>query len=152
MKFYSLLYFTFFSIIFIFFDRFSKYLIVKNLKYGKTVYLINNFLKLEKVENRGGIFGLFPDGKIFFIVASFIAIILLLYFLFKINPNKTFIILNLSLIFSGIVGNLIDRLSYGYVIDFISIGNFPVFNLSDSYITIGILLMFIFLWKEDILD
>lgn len=150
MKIYTLIYFSFFTLLFLFFDRFSKYLVIKNLSSQDTIYIFKDFLKFEKVENRGGIFGIFPDGKNFFIIISFIAIILLLYFFIKLNPKSLLIIFNLSLIFSGIVGNLIDRLKYGYVIDFISIKNFPVFNFSDSYITIGVFLMFIILWKEKI--
>lgn len=150
MKLYSTLYFIIFASILIFFDRISKYFVIKNLNSQRTIHIFKDILKLEKVENRGGIFGIFPDGKFFFIIISFIAIILLLYFFIRINPKTIFIIFNLSLIFSGILGNLVDRLIYGYVIDFISVKNFPVFNLSDSYITVGIILMFIFLWKQDI--
>ncbi|MGB9750273.1 MAG: signal peptidase II [Caldisericia bacterium] len=150
MKLYSTLYFIIFASILIFFDRISKYFVIKNLNSQKTIHIFKDFLKFEKVENRGGIFGIFPDGKFFFIIISFIAIILLLYFFIRINPKTIFITFNLSLIFSGILGNLIDRLIYGYVIDFISVKNFPVFNFSDSYITVGIILMFIFLWKQDI--
>lgn len=150
MRLYSTILFIIFTSIFIFLDRISKIFIIKNLNFGETIYILKNLLKFEKVENRGGIFGIFPDGKNFFIIISFVAIILLLYFFFKINPKTLFIIFNISLIFSGILGNLLDRLIYGYVIDFISVGNYPVFNLSDSYITIGIILMFIFLWKQDI--
>jgi len=150
MKLYSTLYFIIFTSIFIFFDRISKYFVIKNLHFGKSFNILKDILKFEKVENRGGVFGIFPDGKNFFIVISFIAIILIIYFFIKINPKNIFIVFNLSLIFSGILGNLIDRLKYGYVIDFISVRNFPVFNLSDSYITIGIILMFIFLWNQDI--
>jgi signal peptidase II len=150
MKLYSTLYFIIFTSIFIFFDRISKYFVIKNLHFGESINILKDILKFEKVENRGGVFGIFPDGKNFFIVISFIAIILIIYFFIKINPKNIFIVFNLSLIFSGILGNLIDRLKYGYVIDFISVRNFPVFNLSDSYITIGIILMFIFLWNQDI--
>lgn len=150
MKLYSTFYFIIFTSIFIFFDRISKYFVIKNLDFGESINILKDLLKFEKVENRGGVFGIFPDGKNFFIVISFIAIILIIYFFIKINPKTIFLIFNLSLIFSGISGNLIDRLKYGYVIDFISFKNFPVFNLSDSYITIGIILMFIFLWNQDI--
>lgn len=150
MKFYYFIYFLIFTSIFIFLDRISKYFVVKNLDYNETVHIFKDLLKFEKVENRGGIFGIFPEGRYFFIIISFIALMLLLYFFIKIEPKTLFIAFNISLIISGILGNLIDRLKYGYVIDFISVKNFPVFNLSDSYITIGIVLMLIFLWKMDL--
>lgn len=150
MKFYYFIYFLIFTLIFTFLDRISKYLVVKNLDYSETVHIFKDLLKFEKVENRGGIFGIFPEGRYFFIIISFVALMLLLYFFIKIEPKTLFITFNISLIISGISGNLIDRLKYGYVIDFISVKNFPVFNLSDSYITIGIVLMLIFLWKMDL--
>jgi len=150
MKFYYFIYLLIFTSIFIFFDRISKYFVVKNLDYNETVHIFKDLLKFEKVENRGGIFGIFPEGRYFFIIISFVALMLLLYFFIKIEPKTLFITFNISLIISGISGNLIDRLKYGYVIDFISVKNFPVFNLSDSYITIGIVLMLIFLWKMDL--
>ncbi|HOC53064.1 MAG TPA: signal peptidase II [Caldisericia bacterium] len=150
MKFYYFIYFLIFTSIFIFLDRISKYFVVKNLDYNEKIHIFKDLLKFEKVENRGGIFGIFPEGRYFFIIISFIALMLLLYFFIKIEPKTLFIAFNISLIISGILGNLIDRLKYGYVIDFISVKNFPVFNLSDSYITIGIVLMLIFLWKMDL--
>lgn len=144
------IYFFIFSFIFVFFDRVSKYFVIKNIKYGDTVKILGDFLKFERVDNRGGIFGLFPNGKIIFIVLSIIALIIIFTFLAKFKFNSIFLIFFVSFIFSGIVGNLIDRVLYGYVIDFISVKNFPVFNLSDSYITIGVILTVLYLWKRDL--
>lgn len=144
------IYFFIFSLIFVFFDRLSKYFVIKNIKYGDIVKILGDFLKFERVDNRGGIFGLFPNGKIIFIVLSIIALIIIFIFLVKFKFNSIYLIFLLSLIFSGIVGNLIDRVLYGYVIDFISVKNFPVFNLSDSYITIGVILTILYLWKKEL--
>lgn len=142
--------FLIFSFIFVFFDRVSKNFVIKNIKHGETIKIFNDFLSFERVDNRGGIFGIYPDGKIFFIILSIIALILIFIFLLKYQINSYFLIFLISLIFSGIVGNLIDRIIYGYVIDFISVKNFPVFNLSDSYITIGVILILIYLWKKEL--
>lgn len=144
------IYFLIFSFVFVFFDRVSKNFVIKNIKYGETIRILDDFLKFERVDNRGGIFGIFPDGKIFFIILSILALILIFIFLLRYQFNSYFLIFLISLIFSGIFGNLIDRIIYGFVIDFISVKNFPVFNLSDSYITIGVILIVIYLWKKEL--
>ncbi|MDI6860575.1 MAG: signal peptidase II [Caldisericia bacterium] len=142
--------FIIFSCIFVFLDRLSKIFVIKNIKYGESIKILGDFLKFERVDNRGGIFGIFPDGKIFFIVFSILALFLIFIFLFKYKFNSCFLIFLISLIFSGIVGNLIDRILYGFVVDFISVKNFPVFNLSDTYITVGVVLIVVYLWKKEL--
>ncbi|MCX8094905.1 MAG: signal peptidase II [Caldisericia bacterium] len=144
------IYFVIFSSIFIFLDRISKYFVIKNIKYGDSIKILGNFLKFERVDNRGGIFGLFPNGKYIFITLSIIALIIIFIFFIKYEFKFTLFIFLLSLIFSGITGNLIDRIFYGFVVDFISVKNFPVFNLSDSYITIGVILIVFYLWREEL--
>ena len=131
-------------------DRISKYLIIKNLSYGETIKLFGNFLKITRVENPGGIFGFFPRGKVFFLGLSIVAIGILLFFILKHLKKDPFITIILTLLLSGVVGNLLDRVIYGSVIDFIHVLDFPVFNLSDSYITIGIIIAIFYLWKKGI--
>ncbi len=147
MRFIIFLIFSFFLILF---DRISKFFILKNLRFGESIKILDDLLKFERVENRGGIFGFFPQGKYFFIFISIVALIIIFIIFIKLKSNSIFLIFLLSLIFSGIFGNLIDRIFYGYVVDFISVKNFPVFNLSDSYITVGVILILIFLWKENL--
>jgi signal peptidase II len=144
------LYFFIISSMLILFDRLTKYFILKNLKFGESIKIIGEILKFEKVENRGGVFGIFPQGRYFFIIISIVALFIIFIIFIKLKLESKIIIFLLSLIFSGIFGNLIDRIFYGYVIDFISIKNFPVFNLSDSYITIGVILILLFLWKKEL--
>ena len=131
-------------------DRISKYLIIKNLSYGETIKLFGNLLKITRVENPGGIFGFFPRGKVFFLGLSIVAIGVLLSLILKYLKKDPFISIILTLLLSGVVGNLLDRVIYGSVIDFIHVLNFPVFNLSDSYITIGIIITLFHIWKKAI--
>ena len=125
------------SIFLIILDFISKLLIFN-------FFLIPNFLYLTFVTNTGTFWGLFSNINIFFMILSIIVLSLLIYIItVKTTLNKLNIILY-SLVISGIIGNLIDRIIRGYVVDFIGIKifnyNFPIFNFADIYIVIGVLL------------
>ena len=96
------------------------------------------------VFNTGGAFGILKGINIFFVIINVVILGVCLYYYKK----KKFRIPLLFLI-SGIIGNLIDRVYFGYVRDFISIGTFPVFNLADSFNFIGIVLLIVIFWKKD---
>ncbi len=130
------------SIFLIILDFISKLLIVNFLKID--LFLIPNFLYLTFVTNTGTFWGLFSNINIFFMILSIIVLSLLIYIItVKTTLNKLNTILY-SLVISGIIGNLIDRIIRGYVVDFIGIKifnyNFPIFNFADIYIVIGVLL------------
>lgn len=130
------------SLFLIILDFISKLMIVSFLK--GDIFLIPNFFYLTYVTNTGTFWGLFSDINLFFIVLSITILIALIYIIVKkITLNKLNTILY-SLVISGIIGNLIDRIIRGYVVDFIGIKifnyNFPIFNFSDIYIVIGVLL------------
>ena len=130
------------SIFLIILDFISKLLIVNFLKVD--LFLIPNFLYLTFVTNTGTFWGLFSNINIFFMILSIIVLSLLIYIItVKTTLNKLNTILY-SLVISGIIGNLIDRIIRGYVVDFIGIKifnyNFPIFNFADIYIVIGVLL------------
>ena len=130
------------SIFLIILDFISKLLIINFLKVD--LFLIPNFLYLTFVTNTGTFWGLFSNINIFFMILSIILLSLLIYIItVKTTLNKLNTILY-SLVISGIIGNLIDRIIRGYVVDFIGIKifnyNFPIFNFADIYIVIGVLL------------
>lgn len=130
------------SIFLIILDFISKLLIVNFLKVD--LFLIPNFLYLTFVTNTGTFWGLFSNINIFFMILSIIVLSLLIYIItVKTTLNKLNTIIY-SLVISGIIGNLIDRIVRGYVVDFIGIKifnyNFPIFNFADIYIVIGVLL------------
>ncbi|MBZ0166983.1 MAG: signal peptidase II, partial [Candidatus Omnitrophica bacterium] len=105
-------------------------------------------LHMTMVHNTGIAFGFFKDQGIVFIVIPVIAIILLIFNIYYYRQNdealsRTYIT-GFSLILAGAIGNLIDRIMYGYVIDFIDIRFWPVFNVADSAITVGALII---AWK-----
>ncbi|NWF76949.1 MAG: signal peptidase II [Nitrospirae bacterium] len=119
-------------------DQASKYLIIRYVDVFDSIEILP-FLHIVNVRNTGAAFGILKDMNThFFITISIIAIIFVIYLLKKNAYN----FVGLSLIFGGAAGNLIDRILYGKVVDFMdfSIGTFhwPAFNLADSCLTIGI--------------
>lgn len=131
-------------------DQFTKYLAVTHLKNKPSITLIENWLNLTYVENSGAAFGMFQNATIFFAVITILVVFGILYYLLReVNNNDIFLNLTLVIIMAGAIGNLIDRLRLGFVIDFIhsplgGIYNFPVFNFADMYITISAILIIIY--------
>lgn len=121
-------------------DQLTKFLIVKNLYLHQSLPLVRNIFHLTLVHNRGAAFGLFKGQVFLFILTSAAAVILIVRDLIK---HKRFSIysLSLALILAGAIGNLIDRLFLGYVIDFLDFRVWPVFNIADSAITAGAVLL-----------
>ena len=124
----------------IFLDQLTKYLALKFLELNTPVSLIKNFLYLTLVHNRGAAFGLFKNQLLIFVLISIFAIVLI-FFCLKAKKNSLLSRLALSMILGGAIGNLIDRLRFGYVIDFLDFRVWPVFNLADSAITIAALFL-----------
>jgi len=126
----------------LFVDQVTKFLVVKNLSLHQSLPLIKGVLHLTLVHNRGAAFGLFKGLSIFFILAAALAVVLIYLNLKKLGWRKiTLAVAGLSLILAGALGNLIDRLMLGYVIDFLDLRIWPVFNVADSAITIGAALL-----------
>ena len=131
------IYFLTLSIIIILIDQFTKYFIFSNYKED----IIKDYLlfKLDFVKNYGAAFNLFSGNRIFLSLISIIFSILLLFLIFRKNTFKLFDLYAYSFILGGTIGNGIDRILRGYVIDFINLNiiNFPVFNIADISINIG---------------
>ena len=136
------------ALIVILLDQFSKFLIKQNFQLNQSIPIIKNILHLTYVTNTGSAFGLFKGLNIFFILLSIIVIAVIFYFLKKIKDYRKLLQFSVGLLLGGTIGNLIDRLIYGYVIDFIDFRIWPVFNLADSAVTIGVILLIILLWEK----
>ena len=124
-------------------DQITKYLIATALSPADSIEIFP-FLHIVSVRNTGAAFGTFKNlGSNFFVIISVIAIVFVITLLMKRTYNST----GLSLVLGGAIGNLIDRIFYGKVVDFIdfSVGNFhwPAFNVADSSLTIGIMVIFL---------
>ncbi|MCX5708913.1 MAG: signal peptidase II [Candidatus Omnitrophica bacterium] len=124
-------------------DQFTKFILNNNLVLNSPYPVIKGFFYLTLVHNKGAAFGILKNQILLFILSSIFAIILI-YFNLKKSRNKNKLSLNdlaLGLIFSGAIGNLVDRLFLGYVVDFLDFRVWPVFNVADSAITVGAVLL-----------
>ena len=142
------------SIICLLLDQISKLLITNNLVINETYIVINNFFNITLVHNDGAAWSILSGNRLLVIFISFVAL-LIIYFLFiknkKITKLETIIY---GMLIGGIIGNLIDRILYGYVIDFFDFKlfsyNYPVFNIADCCIVIAAILLIIDVAKEGI--
>lgn len=100
-------------------------------------------------ENTGAAFGMFPNGSTVFTIIAFVVIAAILYYNPMIPSDKWMYRLALGMQLGGAAGNLIDRLARGPVTDFISVGNFAVFNLADSGISVGVAILILAMWLDE---
>jgi signal peptidase II len=121
-------------------DQLTKFLASKNLELNNPLPIIKGVFNLTLVYNRGAAFGIFKNQFYLFILSS-IAAVILIYSVLKKNKRNNLYTFSLSLILGGALGNLIDRIFLGYVVDFLDFRIWPVFNLADSAITLGALLL-----------
>lgn len=121
-------------------DRLTKLIVTSNLLYNQSLPVIKGIFHITLVHNRGAAFGILKNQVPLFIFTSVFAIILI-YLNLKDKSHGKLYTVSLSLILAGALGNLIDRLLLGYVIDFLDFRIWPVFNIADSSITIGVILM-----------
>lgn len=130
------------------FDQISKYLVRHNLDLHTPIPVMGDFFRLTYVENSGIVFGIKVGGALpLFTVLSIAATILILYYFFRERTNHLGIRISLALVLGGAVGNLIDRLIFGQVVDFLDFGfggyRFFVFNVADSAVTVGVALFLV---------
>lgn len=128
-------------------DQLAKALVRGNLTSGQRVDLPAG-IDLVRVANRGIAFGLLDDAGPFVLVLAAVAFAALLA-TFLVASDRHGLWLPIGLLAGGAIGNLIDRIRYGHVIDFISIGRFPVFNVADSCITVGVVVLLIGVWVQE---
>ena len=142
-----------YAIIFIVVDYISKILISKLITLNKSITIINKFLYITYVRNTGAAFSIFSNYTYVLAIISLLVIALILYYVYKRSNLTNLEYLSYSLLLGGACGNLIDRLIYGYVIDFIDVKifkyDFPVFNLADSFIVISFIILIILEIKKD---
>ena len=141
------LYFLSLSILIVLIDQFTKYIMFYNYK----IFVNKDFLlfRLDYVKNYGAAFNLFSGSRIFLSIISIIFSIILLYLLIRKNTSNSLDLYSYSFILGGTIGNGIDRILKGFVIDFINLNiiNFPVFNIADISINIGFIFLIYSIFK-----
>lgn len=140
-------------------DQVTKYFAVTHLKDNQSWVLLEGVFELHYLENRGAAFGMLQDQKVFFILIAAVILTVIVYVLIKTPYQRMYTKLHISLVFiaSGAIGNLIDRVRFDYVVDFLyfSLINFPIFNVADIYVTLSaiyLVILLLFVYKESDLE
>lgn len=140
----------------VFFDQLSKYICVLFLKDKDPVILIDGVFELRYLENRGAAFGIFQNRQILLIAGALLITIAVICIYIRIPALKKYIPLRICsvLLCAGALGNMIDRIRIGYVIDFFyfSLIDFPIFNVADCYVVISCILfalLILFYYKDE---
>lgn len=131
-------------------DQITKYLAYVYLQPQATIPIINKFFYLTYVENRGAAFGILQNKVWLLSIITSIIILAALYYIYKTPQIGNVTRYSVALIIAGAIGNLIDRIRLGYVIDFFDFLVWPVFNIADSSVVVGtIILVFILLFDKE---
>ncbi len=130
-------------------DQGSKLYVENNFLLGESQSLIEGIFHFTYVRNTGVSFGLLADNLFLILFLQLIIIFLLVYLKIKLLPDNPLINFCFVLVFAGAIGNIIDRLIYGYVIDFLDFQVWPVFNFADIYIVLGVLGLILFIFKAN---
>lgn len=134
-------------------DRITKLWASNSLSGSSEITVIKNFFSFFYVENKGAAFSILEGKTVFLSAFTIIILVCIVVYLVKYKPNK-FVKVSLSFIVGGALGNLIDRIKYGYVVDFISVHYkdayyFPIFNVADIMVVAGTLLLVVCLLKDE---
>lgn len=153
---------SFLSVTVVVLDQITKLEVLERFRLGESISIIENFFNLTYVRNTGAAFGFLasanPAFRVpFFVIVPLIALAVISYVFKKIPATDFRLSSALALVMGGAVGNLIDRLKYGYVVDFLdfhwqSTYHFPAFNVADSAICIGVGLLMLDLFKQEQLE
>lgn len=133
-------------------DQITKAVVRNNIPFGGSWMpweWLKPVFRFVHWENTGAAFGLFQGGGIVFAILAVIISVFIIYYYPQIPENEKLMRVALSMQFAGAIGNLVDRIFRGPVTDFISVGDFPVFNIADSSITVGVGLLLLTFWLSE---
>ncbi|MBI1935683.1 signal peptidase II [Candidatus Woesearchaeota archaeon] len=129
-------------------DQVSKLLTRQLINLNDSIPVIRNFFHMTYITNTGSAFGLFKGYNLFFILFSVAAAFIIIYYIRQIKQNEKLMQFSAGLLLGGTIGNLIDRIAYGAVTDFLDFRIWPVFNIADSAVTISVIILIFHLWKK----
>ncbi|HEX9333481.1 MAG TPA: signal peptidase II [Anaerolineales bacterium] len=135
-------------------DQWTKWLVRTNISAGESwlpdsLQWLSPYARIVHWYNRGAAFGIFQQGNMVFTVLAFVVIAAIIYYYPQVSNADWPLQLAMSMQMGGALGNLIDRLTIGHVTDFISIGTFPVFNIADSSISVGCVVLVLGIWWQE---
>lgn len=132
-------------------DQLVKYWVVSNLSLGEAMNVIPNVFSLTYYQNSGAAWSILQGQMWFFAIVTFVAVPLCIWLLWKNCRGSKFYSLALGLVIAGALGNFIDRMRLGYVVDMFQTDfmNFPIFNVADMCLTIGVVMVFIYALFEE---
>ena len=135
-------------------DQIFKLIVMGTMSVNSSLSIIPNFFSLTYVENDGAAWSIFSGNVLFLILVSIFALVLIYVYFLKSKDIDKFEFINYSILIGGIIGNLLDRVKFGKVIDYLDFKvfgyNFPVFNFADMCIVISIILLLIYSLKGGI--
>ena len=138
-------------VIFFLIDLISKVIVSNVIEVNEVIVVIKNFFSITYVRNTGAAWSIFSDFTLGLVIISLIIIFLIVYYISKNKPKNKLEFFGYSLILGGALGNLFDRIVYGYVIDFLDFYifgyDYPIFNVADSFIFVGVILVIIHTWR-----
>ncbi|MHC9532644.1 signal peptidase II [Dellaglioa sp. BT-FLS60] len=131
-------------------DQVVKYAVSANIALNTSQTVIPNFFSIANIRNDGAAWSLLAGKQWFFFIVSIAALVLMVYYFYKYRTNAGYK-LSIVLMIAGTLGNFIDRLRFGYVVDMFQTDfiNFPIFNVADMALTVGVIILLIIVLKED---
>ena len=124
-------------------DQLTKRIVLNTLTKVDTVALIDGIFHLTYCENRGAAFGIMQNRVWFFVVVTVAVFVAVIWYMIKYKPKNKWLNFSLTLLMGGALGNFVDRIFRGYVVDFLDFRliNFPIFNVADCFVVIGAILL-----------
>ena len=135
-------------------DRITKIAVEANLAVGRSVDVIGEWVRISHVTNSGAAFGLLPERTTLLSILSVVAVFAIVYYYRRLAANSLLVSATLGMQLGGAIGNLVDRVGQGYVVDFVDVGipggvRFWSFNVADSSIVVGIIAVTVLLWWQE---
>ena len=132
-------------------DQLVKSYVVQNIALGEIKSWIPNLVSLTYLQNRGAAFSILQDQQLLFAVITLVVVIGAIWYLHKHMEDSFWMVLGLTLIIAGGLGNFIDRISQGFVVDMFHLDfiNFAIFHVADSYLTVGVVVLLLAMLKEE---
>ena len=139
------------TVVFLIIDIVSKLVVSNLMSVNDSIMVIKDFFYITYVRNTGAAWSIFAGETWLLIIVTLFIISFIVYYIYKNKPKSKLEVFGYSMILGGAIGNFIDRIIYGYVIDFFDFNifgyDYPIFNMADSFILVGVILLIIYTWR-----